>query len=980
MRSYFQFLLCVAGLCAAAQAQTPMITSLSPSSVAAGSAQFTLKVLGANFPALAGCYVTWSDSVRSNTILTTTWISTMEVDAPVPAGYVAVVETASVGVSCGLVQSNSVAFAVTGSTSTVTINTGATLPQGTTGAFYNISLAASGGAQPYLWSPITALPPGLTLSQGGVLSGTPTTASQYAFMILVSDSSSPQLTAQQTFSLIISAPGGTLTISTSSLPAAMAGQPYTTPLTAAGGTPPYTWVGTSLPSWLTLTRATGLLGGTPPAVGTYMITVQVSDSASHTSSKSFSLSVTMSSTSLSITTSSPLPAGVVGVAYPSTTLAVSGGVGPYTWVIFSGNLPPGLNLDQDAGTITGTPQTAGTYAFTVQVADSTGLDATADFSLTVTATSVTPLTISTSSLPGAASGQPYSATLTASGGTTPYTWTATSLPSWLTLAAATGALSGTPPAGGTFTITVQVTDSSAPTARTVSRSFTLVVTSVSISITTASPLPAGMVGAAYPSTTLAATGGTAPYTWVILSGNTDGLSLDPTGIISGTPQTAGTFNFTVQVTDNAGQTGSKAFALTISGPSLTITAVGASTGTVGVAFSQSYTVVGGTAPYTWKACSSVTGTTCVPATTATVPGLTFNANTSPVTLLGTPTQQGSFTITLQATDANQATGTRTFTITVAPGPLRITTSGQLPAGTLGTAYTLQMAAAGGTPPYTWSATGLPAGLAISSSGLITGTVGTAGALTLVVMVTDSAQPPATARSNFQINVTPQALPAITISGLPATAGPLMQYSVTVAIASAYPVDITGTAVLSSSPSDSGPTDGSIQFSGGGKSASFKVNAGTTSTTLAIQTGSVAGTVTLTLSQLSAGGTDVTPTPAPSARTQMAGAAPVITAASVSRSGSTLTVQITGYATSREVTQAQFTFTAATGQTLQTGASQLTVSLSSLFSAYFQNSQYASTGSQFVFSQPFTIQGDINSVIPTNVTLTNRVGSTTSAVH
>ena len=123
-------------------------------------------------------------------------------------------------------------------------------------------------------------------------------------------------------------------------------------------------------------------------MGTYPVTVQVSDSASHTSSKSFTLSVTMPSTSLSITTPSTLLAGVVGVAY-STTLSVSGGVGPYTWVVFSGDLPPGLSLDQNAGTITGTPQTAGTFAFTVQVADSTGLDATATFSLTVTATAGT---------------------------------------------------------------------------------------------------------------------------------------------------------------------------------------------------------------------------------------------------------------------------------------------------------------------------------------------------------------------------------------------------------------------------------------------------------------------------------------------------------------------------------------------------------------------------------------------------------------
>jgi hypothetical protein len=869
-------------------------------------------------------------------------------------------------------SSRGFSLVVTAGSSSLTVTTGTTLPQGTIGTLYNMSLAASGGTQPYFWSALTVLPAGLTLSQGGVLSGTPSTAAQYAFTVQVSDSSSPQNTAQQTFSLTVTGAGGsTLTITTSSLPAGGAGLAYTATLTASGGTPPYNWLGTSLPSWLILDPAAGTLSGTPPTVGTYTVAVQVTDSTSpsaQTASRSFSLSIAASS--FTIATASPLPAGVVGVAY-SATLSTTGGVAPYNWVILSGNTD-GLNLDQNAGTLAGTPLTAGTFSFTVQVADSSGSGQMPSkaFSLTVTATAVTPLTVTTSSLPAAAAGQAYTATLAASGGTQPYTWLGTSLPPWLTLTASTGALSGTPPASGTFTVQVQVTDSTSPTPRTASRSFTLTVSAPSLTISTTSPLPAGTVGVAYPSTTLAVSGGTAPYTWVILSGNTDGLSLDPTGILSGTPTAAGTFNFTVQVTDNTPNTplqGMKAFAVTIAAPSLTITTVGSSSGTVGGAFSKNFTVTGGTPPYTWTGTSLPSWLTLNPTT----------PTSGPATLAGMPTQPGSFSVTLKATDATQATGTGTFTITIAPGQLKITTATQLTPATLGTPYTFTMVAAGGTQPYTWSATGLPSGLTISAAGLISGTMGAAGALTFVVKVTDSAQPAATAQDNFHINVTPPALPAVTISGLPGTAAPLMQYTVTIAVASAYPVDITGTAILSSSPADSGPTDGSIQFSGGGKSASFKVTAGATSATLAIQTGSVAGTITLTLSQLSAGGMDVTPTPAPSAKTQMAAAAPVVTATSVSRSGSTLTVQITGYASSREITQAVFTFTAASGQTLQT--SQFTIPLSALFATYYQNSQNASFGSQFVFAQPFTIQGDINSVIPQNVTLTNRVGSTTSAV-
>jgi Putative Ig domain len=924
---------------------------------------------------------TWSAAPGTTLPTWLTLVGATGVLSGVPPAAGTYTVSVQVADSASHTTTKSFSLVVSSGSSSITITTGATLVQGTVGAPYYQILAATGGTQPYIWSALTALPPGLNLDPSGFLSGTPTAASPYTFTIQVSDSSSTALTAQQNFSLTISSPGGTLTISTSSLPAASAGEAYTATVTAYNGFPPYTWAApssTPLPSWLTLDPNAGVLSGTPPTVATYTVAVQVTDSASpaHTSSKSFTLSVTMPS--LTITTPSPLPAGMVGVAYSPIVFSASGGMGPYTFVVFSGN-SDGLAFGSDNVTFSGTPQAAGTFTFMVQAADSTGLQATANFTLTVSGPAAPPLTITTSSLPGAPAGQAYTSTLAASGGTPPYTWSVasgTSLPSWLTLTGSTGVLSGTPPASGTFTISIQVTDSTTPTAKTASRTFTLVVTAPAVSITTAPTLPAGMAGAAYPSTTLAATGGTLPYTWVILSGNTDGLSLDPTGVISGTPQTAGTFTFTVQVTDNSATAlqGSKTFSLTVSGPTLTITTTSSSSGTVGVAFSQSYTVVGGTAPYTWTV------------TNGSLPWLTLSPTTAtpgPVTLSGTPTQQGSFTITLQAKDANGAVGTKTVTITIAAGPLKITSANQLPAGTLGSTYSFSMTAVGGTPPYTWSATGLPSGVSISSAGLISGTISAAGTLSFVVKVTDSATPPATVQDNFHISVTPPTLPAITISGLPVTANPLAQYTVTVSLASAYSVNITGTAILSSSPSDSGPSDGSIQFSGGGKSASFTLNAGQTSTTLAIQTGSVAGTVTLTLSQLSAGGTDVTPTPAPSAKAQMAAAAPVITAATASRNTSTntLTIQITGYATSRDMQQAVFTFSAASGQTLQTGASSITVSLSSLFSAYFQNSQYATFGSQFVFSQPFTIQGDINSVIPQSVTLTNRIGSSTpSAVQ
>ncbi|MBI5075236.1 MAG: putative Ig domain-containing protein [Nitrospirae bacterium] len=175
---------------------------------------------------------------------------------------------------------------------------------------------------------------------------------------------------------------------------------------------------------------------------------------------------------LVITTTS-LPGGVVGTAYPATTLTATGGFGPKTWSVSAGALPGGLTLSA-AGVITGTPTAPGTFNFTVQVTDSSGT-ATKPLSIIVT---VGPLTITTTSLPGGVVGTAYPATtLTATGGFGPKTWSLVAgggfgqpsggLPGGLTLSAA-GVITGTPTAPGTFNFTVRVTDSSGSVTKSLS--------------------------------------------------------------------------------------------------------------------------------------------------------------------------------------------------------------------------------------------------------------------------------------------------------------------------------------------------------------------------------------------------------------------------------------------------------------------------------------------------------------------------------
>ncbi len=101
------------------------------------------------------------------------------------------------------------------------------------------------------------------------------------------------------------------------------------------------------------------------------------------------------------------------------TLSATGGAPPYTWSLNYGSLPSGLSLNPATGKISGIPDAAVDLAFTLQVTDSASATGTAGCSLTILAA---PIAITTTDLPDGVVGVPYSETLTATGGTPPYTW------------------------------------------------------------------------------------------------------------------------------------------------------------------------------------------------------------------------------------------------------------------------------------------------------------------------------------------------------------------------------------------------------------------------------------------------------------------------------------------------------------------------------------------------------------------------------
>jgi len=344
------------------------------------------------------------------------------------------------------------------------------LPQATAGVNYSATISATGGTGPFTWT-ITSgtLPSGIIMgssnAQTVALSGMPIAASSGSITFKVADSAGNSAT--QALTLTVNPPAALL-VTTSSLANGVVGASYNQTVTATGGVPGYHWsiLSGSLPAGLSLSATSGTISGAPTATGTSSFTIQVTDSETPTpQTATANLSITVTNPPpLQITTTS-LPDGMTGTAY-STTVSATGGVQPYTWSVSSGNLPTDLTLNSSTGQISGTPSATGTFNFTVQVQDSENPAVATTANLSITINSGTPLQITTTSLPEGSEATAYSVTLSATGGSAPYSWSLSTgtLPAGLTLNASAGTITGTPTARGTFNVTLKVTDSASATA------------------------------------------------------------------------------------------------------------------------------------------------------------------------------------------------------------------------------------------------------------------------------------------------------------------------------------------------------------------------------------------------------------------------------------------------------------------------------------------------------------------------------------
>jgi uncharacterized protein YhjY with autotransporter beta-barrel domain len=632
-----------------------------------------------------------------------------------------------------------------------------TLPDGTQGAAYSQTLGATGGTAPYTYA-ISAgsLPAGLSLNTStGVISGTPSTSGTSNLTVTATDANSA--TGSRAYSLVINglAPvanavsatvaanssanpitlnitGGaatsvavasaashgtatasgtsitytptagfsgsdsftytatnasgtsspaTVTITVSapsislspgSLSNGIVNTAYSQTVSASGGTAPYSYsISGTLPAGLSLNTSTGVISGTPIGTGTFNLTVTATDANSATGSQAYSISIVdqapvanaVSATVAANSSANPITLNITGGAASSVAVASAASHGTAT--------ASGTSI-----TYTPTAGYSGSDSFTYTATNASGTSSPATVTITVSAPSIT---LSPGVLSNGSVGTAYSQTVSASGGTAPYTYaiTAGSLPVGLSLNTSTGMISGTPSASGTGNFTVTATDTNSATG---SQAYSLVINGLA-------PV-AGAVSA-----TVAANSSANPITLNITSGTASSVAVASaashgTATASGTSITytptagySGSDSFTYTATNASGTSSPATVTITVSPPTISLNPATLNNGTVGTSYSTTLTASGGSAPYTYAITAG-----SLPA------GLSLNTGTGAIS--GTPSTSGTSNLTVTATDANSATGSQAYSITISDqAPVANAVSATLAANSSANTITLNITGA-----------------------------------------------------------------------------------------------------------------------------------------------------------------------------------------------------------------------------------------------------------------------------------------------
>jgi hypothetical protein len=430
------------------------------------------------------------------------------------------------------------------------------LDDGMIGASYRQTITASGGTAPYSFAMTGARPPGLSLSDAGVLEGKPTMCGHFTFTITATDFLG--CTESAVYEIEVDSD---LTLMTDSLPDGAECIAYSHPITATGGTGEHVFTTPrgALPDGFLLSKE-GVLSGPPTSARSFTFPVTVTDAALCSVSREYTVRI------LSCWIEPPiLTDGTECVSY-NAQFSVTEGIGPYMFSITAGMLPPGLSLLPEGGELSGTPSTAGPYAFTVTATDALMRPVISrEYTMNI---GCPVIVISPPTLPNGTVNQIYSEPITAVGCTHPYSYVFTldagELPPGLH-PSMSGGLEGIPTVKGHYTFTVKAA-TIAPGTCSGTRDYAIDIDCPPILLSPLAPRKVE-VGYVYDET-ITASGGIGPYTFdVVKTTLPPELDLLENGDLVGPVTTVGTFTFTVTATDTISKcVGSREYTIVVTPP------------------------------------------------------------------------------------------------------------------------------------------------------------------------------------------------------------------------------------------------------------------------------------------------------------------------------------------------------------------------------------------------------------------------------
>ena len=405
---------------------------------------------------------------------------------------------------------------------------------------YDFTLTASGD-EAITWTAAGKLPSGLNFDGAkGRIYGTPSEYGIFGLTFTAENSA-----GKDTKSLELNIAGNPPVIISNDIRNVYRQKSYRSRL-GAKGSPEIIWrvLSGQLPPGMSLSES-GILSGTPTRNGTFKVTLQASNTVD-TCAMDYVIKVGKEPE----IKKTQLRDGTDGKKY-NAAITFSA-TKPVTWSIISGRLPSGLSLNTSTGKITGTPAETGKFTFRARLEDSIGR---CEKDITLTIKAVKPV-IKTPKLPKGQAGEYYEYTFEISKGTTPVTWSASGLPSGLTLDPSTGKISGIPTDAFKKNIAVTAKNSAGTSAAKRPR---LQISGIKPVITD-EEIPAAVAGSSY-SYQMSAKG-SAVLKWSWSGKKPSGLKINASGLISGTPTKAGDYSVIITVKNAAGND-KRAFTFTV---------------------------------------------------------------------------------------------------------------------------------------------------------------------------------------------------------------------------------------------------------------------------------------------------------------------------------------------------------------------------------------------------------------------------------